>query len=82
MSLQEFLAIIPKLNELAAEMLIAGSSGGPEANTKDKLIEPLLDSLGFDAGHRHLEGEIRSLCRASSCNAECYASCDMKSTVW
>lgn len=61
MSLSEFHARLANLLTTAENMLLSPRSGKPEENTKDSLIEPFLDALGYTTEYRTLEGSIRSL---------------------
>ncbi len=61
MSLAEFQNRLNDLIVTAEIMLAEPRAGKPEENTKDRLIEPLLDVLGYGSEYRTLEGSIRSL---------------------
>jgi type I restriction-modification system DNA methylase subunit len=61
MSLAEFQNRLNDLIATAEIMLAEPRAGKPEENTKDRLIEPLLDVLGYGSEYRTLEGSIRSL---------------------
>lgn len=45
----------------AQQLLKKRPPGKPEANTKGRLIDPMLQALGYEPKHRTWEGEIRSL---------------------
>jgi hypothetical protein len=61
MSLSQFRENITQLITTAETMLGSPRSGKPEENTKDSLIVPVLDALGYTSEYRTLEGAIRSL---------------------
>ena len=61
MSLPEFRDQIAKLVTTAANMLLSRRAGKAEENTKDNLIAPFLDALGYTREYRTPEGSIRSL---------------------
>jgi hypothetical protein len=61
MSLPQFRDRLANLLTTAENMLHSPRSGKPEENTKDRLIEPFLDALGYTTEYRTLEGSIRSL---------------------
>ncbi len=61
MALQEFLDELPELLERAKRLVRSHPEGKPEENTKDQLIDPFLESLGYGPENRVLEGEIQSL---------------------
>lgn len=62
MSIEQFLETIPTLLQRARRMLAEGEGRGqPEESTKDKLLEPLLEALGYDPDYRAREGNIKSL---------------------
>ena len=61
MSLSQFRQHITNLITTAEQMLGSSRSGKPEENTKNSLIVPFLDALGYTAEYRTLEGAIRSL---------------------
>ncbi|AVZ31024.1 Eco57I restriction-modification methylase domain-containing protein [Nodularia spumigena] len=61
MSLPEFRAQIAKLVTTAENMLLSRRAGKPEENTKDNLITPFLDALGYTREYRTPEGSILSL---------------------
>src|SRR6266851_1184262 len=58
--LVQLVAKVPEVEE-TLKHLPAGKAGRgkPEDTTKDKLIVPLLDALGFDSDHRTLEASMR-----------------------
>ena len=59
---ENFLETLPILLQRAQEMLAEGPGRGkPEENTKDKLLTPFLEGLGYQPEHRTLEGNIKSL---------------------
>ncbi len=61
MSLPELRDQIAKLVTTAENMLLSRRAGEPEENTKDNLIAPFLDALGYTREYRTPEGSIRSL---------------------
>ena len=61
MSFPEFQQHLTNLITTAETMLRSSRSGKPEENTKDSLIVPFLDALGYTREYRTLEGSIRSL---------------------
>lgn len=61
MSLPELRAQIAKLVTTAENMLLSRRAGKAEENTKDNLIAPFLDALGYTREYRTPEGSIRSL---------------------
>ncbi|MDD1427966.1 Eco57I restriction-modification methylase domain-containing protein [Dolichospermum sp. ST_sed9] len=61
MSLSQFRQHITNLITTAEQMLGSSRSGKPEENTKNSLLVPFLDALGYTAEYRTLEGAIRSL---------------------
>lgn len=61
MSLSQFRENITQLITTAETMLGSPRSGKPEENTKNSLIVPVLDALGYTSEYRTLEGAIRSL---------------------
>jgi hypothetical protein len=62
MSIEQFLETIPTLLQRAQQMLAEGEGRGqPEESTKDKLLEPLLEVLGYGPDYRTREGNIKSL---------------------
>jgi len=61
MSLQHFLDNLPALIDQAKVLLEGSTLGSPEETTKDKLLNPFLDTLGYGRQHRELGGRIKSL---------------------
>ena len=61
MDLETFKTLLQELIVTAETMLIEKRQGKGEENTKDKLLEPFLDALGYSPEYRTLEGSIRSL---------------------
>ena len=61
MSQQNFIDRIAGLGDVASELITTKNLGKPEEATKDRLIEPVLDALGYTPPYRTLEGTIRSL---------------------
>lgn len=61
MSVQRFLEIIPALLKQAQALLGERGLGSPEETTKDKLLRPFLEALGYDSEYRALGGRIKSL---------------------
>ena len=61
MSLDSYLRLLPNLLDRAERLLNSVPEGKPEENTKDKVIAPLLEALGYGPDHRILEADIRSL---------------------
>jgi type I restriction-modification system DNA methylase subunit len=62
MSLESFLEVLNDLLKRAREMLEAKpDQGKPEDATKDKLLAPLLEALGYSPEYRTSEGKIKSL---------------------
>lgn len=62
MPVEQFLETITTLLQRARQMLAEGEGRGqPEENTKDKLLEPLLEALGYGPSYRTREGNIKSL---------------------
>jgi hypothetical protein len=62
MPIEHFLKTLSSLLEHAQVMLKEGTGKGkPEENTKDKLIAPFLEALGYSPEYRTLEGTIKSL---------------------
>lgn len=66
MSLSQFQNHLQALISTAETMLTSSRKGKPEENTKDRLITPLLEELGYGAEYRTLEGSIRSLLRTTT----------------
>ncbi|MFN5514652.1 MAG: hypothetical protein ACK5CA_07860 [Cyanobacteriota bacterium] len=61
MSMENFSAALQDLSSVAESLLTAPRQGKGEENTKDRLLEPFLDALGYGPEYRTLEGAIRSL---------------------
>ena len=61
MSFPKFQQHLTNLITTAETMLASSRTGKPEENTKDSLIVPFLDALGYTTEYRTLEGAIRSL---------------------
>ncbi|MDS3860562.1 Eco57I restriction-modification methylase domain-containing protein [Thermosynechococcaceae cyanobacterium BACA0444] len=61
MSLEKFSDTVAALCDIATELIATRGLGKPEETTKDRLIEPVLDALGYTPPYRTLEGTIRSL---------------------
>ena len=61
MALNDFLNLIPTLLQRASQLQNTPPQGKPEENTKDKLLTPLLESLGYGPDERTLEANITSL---------------------
>ena len=61
MSFPKFQQHLTNLITTAETMLASSRTGKPEENTKDSLIVPFLDALGYTTEYRTLEGSIRSL---------------------
>jgi type I restriction-modification system DNA methylase subunit len=57
----QFQQHLTNLITTAETMLASSRTGKPEENTKDSLIVPFLDALGYTTEYRTLEGAIRSL---------------------
>ncbi|MFB6273476.1 MAG: Eco57I restriction-modification methylase domain-containing protein [Salinibacter sp.] len=57
----QFFNTLSTLIERARSLLDGSSPGKPEENTKDKLLTPFLEALGYDEDHRTPEAEIKSL---------------------
>ncbi|MBJ7900973.1 MAG: N-6 DNA methylase [Cyanobacteria bacterium RI_101] len=66
MSMENFSAALQDLSAVAEGLLTAPRQGKGEENTKDRLLEPLLDALGYGPEYRTLEGAIRSLVGATT----------------
>jgi type I restriction-modification system DNA methylase subunit len=63
MSFVNFQSKISRLVGEAEEMQRSPRAGQPEAETKSRLLEPLLNALGYISEYRVPEGKIRSLIR-------------------
>jgi type I restriction-modification system DNA methylase subunit len=62
MSIEQFVETITTLLQRARQMLAEGEGRGqPEESTKDKLLEPFLEALGYGPDYRTREGNIKSL---------------------
>jgi type I restriction-modification system DNA methylase subunit len=61
MALNDFLKLIPTLLQRASQLQNTPPQGKPEENTKDKLLAPLLEVLGYGPDERTLEANITSL---------------------
>jgi len=61
MSIERFEAEITRLINIMEQILGHPSRGQPEAETKNRLIEPFLNALGYGSEYRTPEGTIRSL---------------------
>jgi type I restriction-modification system DNA methylase subunit len=61
MSFPQFQQHLTNLITTAETMLRSSRSGKPEEHTKDSLIVPFLNALGYTTEYRTLEGSIRSL---------------------
>ncbi len=61
MSLQQFLDALPDLLKQAQALLKERGLGNPEETTKDKLLNPFLETLDYGPEYRALGGRIKSL---------------------
>ena len=61
MTLVDFCERLQGLITTAEQLLAEPPRGKGEENTKDRLIEPCLEALGYGPNYRTLEGAIRSL---------------------
>lgn len=66
MSLENFQTEVMRLVAEAEQMLRSPREGKPEDATKSRLLEPLLNTLGYTPECRTPEGKIRSLLRTTT----------------
>ncbi|MGB3207222.1 MAG: N-6 DNA methylase [Crinalium sp.] len=66
MSLENFQSEISRLVVEAEQLLRSPRAGQAEAETKSRLLEPLLNALGYTPECRTPEGKIRSLMRTTT----------------
>ncbi len=60
-ALETFLKTLATLHNRAADLSAQRPDAKPEENTKDKLLTPFLEALGYGPDERTLEANIRSL---------------------